>query len=44
MLDKFHVVFGNVLPNEILLEDFYTARQSDLCHKFDGGGVVSVNC
>ena len=29
VLDKFHVVFGNVLPNEILLEDFYTARQSD---------------
>jgi hypothetical protein len=27
VLEKFNVVFGNILPNEMLLEDFYTARQ-----------------
>lgn len=29
VVEKFNVVFGNILPNEMLLEDFYTARQGD---------------
>lgn len=29
VVDKFNVVFGNILPSEMLLEDFYTARQKD---------------
>ena len=29
VLEKFNVVFGNVLPSEMLLEDFYTARQGE---------------
>lgn len=27
ILSKFDIIFGNVLPSEVLLEDFYTARQ-----------------
>lgn len=29
VLAKFDVVFGNILPSEMLLEKFYTARQND---------------
>lgn len=29
VVDKFDVVFGNILPSEMLLENFYTARQKD---------------
>jgi len=29
VLDKFEIVFGNVLPSEMLLESFYTARQNE---------------
>lgn len=29
VVKKFDVVFGNILPSEMLLEKFYTARQSD---------------
>jgi hypothetical protein len=29
VIEKFDVVFGNILPSEMLLEDFYTARQNE---------------
>ena len=29
VIEKFDIVFGNVLPSEMLLESFYTARQNE---------------
>ena len=29
VVDKFEVVFGNILPSEMVLEEFYTARQKE---------------